>query len=146
MIAEIAVALLVSGLNIGLHAAMMPLLMAVHQRQLGRDVPRRTGPWLARIMVLTVTMLMAAHTVEVAVWAAAMRLVGALAEPDAAFYFAFVSYTTIGYGDYTPLKEWRLLGPFAGMNGVLLFGWSTALIFQILTAAYRKMSRGPDLS
>ena len=32
----------------------------------------------------------------------------------------------------TPLPKWRLLGPMTAMNGVLMFGWSTALIFEVL--------------
>ena len=36
------------------------------------------------------------------------------------------------YGDVTPLAKWRLLGPMTAMNGVLMFGWSTALIFEVL--------------
>jgi len=46
-------------------------------------------------------------------------------------YFAFVTYTTLG-GDVVPVEHWRLLGPFTAMNGVLLFGWSTAVIFEIM--------------
>ena len=46
--------------------------------------------------------------------------------------FAFVNYTTLGYGDVLPLDRWRLLGPMTAMNGVLMFGWSTALIFEVL--------------
>ena len=26
-------------------------------------------------------------------------------------YFAFVNYTTLGYGDVTPVQDWQLLGP-----------------------------------
>ncbi|MFX8597349.1 potassium channel family protein, partial [Acinetobacter baumannii] len=48
-------------------------------------------------------------------------------------YFAFVNYTTLGYGDVTPLQQWRLLGPMTAMNGVLLFGWSTAVIYAVLS-------------
>ena len=39
---------------------------------------------------------------------------------------------TLGYGDVTPVKRWNLLGPMTAMNGVLLFGWSTAVIFEVL--------------
>jgi hypothetical protein len=47
-------------------------------------------------------------------------------------YFAFVNYATLGYGDIVPVAEWHLLGPMASMNGILLFGWSTAVIFEVL--------------
>jgi hypothetical protein len=43
-----------------------------------------------------------------------------------------VNYTTLGYGDVVPLDRWRLLGPMTAMNGVLMFGWSAALIFAVL--------------
>jgi hypothetical protein len=45
------------------------------------------------------------------------------------------AYTTLGYGDVTPVERWRLLGPMTAMNGVLLFGWSTAVIFEVLRKA-----------
>ena len=47
-------------------------------------------------------------------------------------YFAFVNFTTLGYGDVLPVPDWRLLGPMTAMDGVLLFGWSTAVIFEVL--------------
>ena len=47
-------------------------------------------------------------------------------------YFAFVNYATLGYGDVTPVEGWRLLGPITAMNGALMFGWSTAVIFEVL--------------
>jgi hypothetical protein len=47
-------------------------------------------------------------------------------------YFAFVNYTTLGYGDLVPVERWRLIGPMTAMNGVLMFGWSTAVIFEVL--------------
>ena len=43
-----------------------------------------------------------------------------------------MNYTTLGYGDITPAKEWQLLGPLTAMNGILLFGWSTAVMFEVL--------------
>jgi hypothetical protein len=56
-------------------------------------------------------------------------------------YFAFVNYTTLGYGDVIPVPAWQLLGPMTAMNGVLLFGWSTAVIFEVLR---KIMMRDPD--
>jgi hypothetical protein len=41
-----------------------------------------------------------------------------------------------------PVERWRLLGPVTAMNGVLLFGWSTAVIFQVL---HRTMQQGWDV-
>ena len=66
------------------------------------------------------------------VWALAYAIVGVAPDDTDLIYFAFVNYTTLGYGDVTPVDRWNLLGPMTAMNGVLLFGWSTAVIFEVL--------------
>jgi hypothetical protein len=86
-------------------------------------------------MIATVALLMAAHLVEVGIWAAAYALAGATPPGTENLYFAFVNYTTLGYGDIVPVARWRLLGPLTAMNGVLLFGWSTAVIYHVLRAS-----------
>ena len=47
-------------------------------------------------------------------------------------YYSFVTLTTMGYGDITPVAGWRLTGPMTAMNGILMFGWSTAVLFEVL--------------
>ena len=85
---------------------------------------------------------MIAHTFEVIVWSLAYLIVGAVPAGSGLIYFAFVNYTTLGYGDIIPMPEWQLLGPMAAMNGILLFGWSTAVIFEVLR---RTLARDPNM-
>ena len=75
---------------------------------------------------------MVAHLTEVLVWSFAYTIVGVATPGTHLIYFAFVNYTTLGYGDVTPLERWQLLGPMTAMNGILMFGWSTAVIFEVL--------------
>jgi len=75
---------------------------------------------------------MVAHTVEVLIWALAYATVGAAPPGSDLLYFTFVNYTTLGYGDITPVAGWRLTGPMTAMNGILMFGWSTAVLFEVL--------------
>jgi len=84
------------------------------------------------VMVATAAALMVAHTLEVFVWAMAYAIVGAAPAGSDLLYFAFVNYTTLGYGDIMPVQGWRLTGPMTAMNGILLFGWSTAVLFEVL--------------
>jgi hypothetical protein len=87
---------------------------------------------LIGVMISTVSILMFAHAVEVDVRALEYGIVD-VTPPDAGrVYFAFVNCTTLGYCDIIPAKRWQLLGPITAMNGVLLFGWSTAVIFEVL--------------
>jgi hypothetical protein len=83
-------------------------------------------------MIPTVTIFMVAHTLEVIVWSLAYLIVAAAPAGADLVYFAFVNYTTLGYGDVIPVERWRLLGPITAMSGMLLFGWSTAVIFEVL--------------
>ena len=66
------------------------------------------------------------------VWSIAYAMVDAAPPGSDLAYFAFVNYTTLGYGDVLPVENWRLLGPITAMDGVLMFGWSTAVIFEVL--------------
>jgi hypothetical protein len=126
----------VSVCNIVIHALVMAAVVRVVQMTETKNTSR---PWLLLItvMVATVSVLMAAHAAEVIVWSLAYGLVDAAPAGTDLLYFAFVNYTTLGYGDVTPVARWRLLGPMTAMNGVLMFGWSTAVIFEVLRRTVR---------
>lgn len=125
----------VSLINIGIHALVMTIVVGVAQRA----AAKKTGHpslFLMAVMIPTVTVLMATHTVEVMVWSLAYWVFGAVPAGAERVYFAFVNYTTLGYGDIIPLERWRLLGPITATNGVLLFGWSTAVMFEVLRKSW----------
>jgi hypothetical protein len=86
-------------------------------------------------MIPIVSILMVTLTIEVIVWALAYWIVEAAPSGSNLVDFAFVNFTTLGYGDVVPVKRWLLLGPITAMNGFLLFGWSTAVIFAVLRKA-----------
>ena len=123
MLIQLLVGSLVSAIAIIVHA-----LATVGAISVARDAGRRHGTYprlhLMGVMVATVLVLMLAHTVEIVVWSLSYALVGAAPAGSDLLYFAFVNYTTLGYGDVTPVKAWQLLGPMAAMNGILMFGWS----------------------
>ena len=128
----------VSMINIAIHSLIMALVVRIAQLASAKE---RTHPalFLAAVMIPIVSVLMATHAAEVIVWTSAYAVLGAAPDGADLVYFAFVNYTTLGYGDIVPVASWRLLGPITAMNGVLLFGWSTAVIFEVLR---RTMERG----
>jgi hypothetical protein len=134
MLIQILAGILISMICIMIHA--MATIAAI---SVARAVGLRPAAWprlhLMAVMVATVVVLQAAHGTEIMVWALAYALVGAAPAGNDLLYFAFVNYTTLGYGDVTPVKAWQLLGPMAAMNGVLMFGWSTAVLFEVLLKA-----------
>ena len=126
----------VSILNIVIHAfAMTVVVQAVRMMGANANSPKQPVTFLIAVMLATVSILMVAHTSEVIVWSLAYAIVDAAPTGTDLVYFAFVNYTTLGYGDITHVKSWQLLGPITAMNGLLLFGWSTAVIFEVLRRA-----------
>jgi hypothetical protein len=130
--------------NIGIHAVVMTMVVDVARRVAAwnRGRPRS---WLVTIMVATVGILLVTHVVEVITWSLAYGMVGAAPPGSDLLDFAFVNYTTLGYGDVVPVARWRLLGPMTAMNGILLFGWSTAVIFEVLRNAMHIRHHPEDL-
>ena len=131
MTLQFLVGCVVSAVNIMIHA-----LVTVGGVGIARSAELRHTRWprsqLMAVMVATAAVLMVAHTLEVFVWALAYAIVGAAPADSDLLYFAFVNYTTLGYGDITPTQAWRLTGPMTAMNGILMFGWSTAVLFEVL--------------
>lgn len=133
MIMQFVVGGAASIFNIAIHALFMTVVIFVVQKQKARMVP---GVFtVARVMIAVAIVLMVAHTVEALVWALVYRLVGAVDLAHSLLYFALVNFATLGYGDITPVDDWKLLGPITSMNGILLFGWSTAVLFEVLREA-----------
>lgn len=130
----------VSLVNITIHALVMTMVVGVAQIASTRKI-LHPSLFLIAVMVPTVSVLMATHTLEVIVWSLTYSIVDAAPAGANLLYFAFVNYTTLGYGDIVPVEQWRLLGPMTAMNGVLLFGWSTAVIFEVLRKALALLQR-----
>jgi hypothetical protein len=92
------------------------------------------GGHVSRILAIggVVFVLSIVSVLESGVWAAFYLAVGAISDVNEALYFSLVTFTTLGYGDVTLSEEWRLVGAFQAANGIIIFGWTTALIVALL--------------
>ena len=91
-------------------------------------------PSYARNFVLlqgVAALMLLVHLVNIALWAWLFCLCGEFSEFEAAYYHSAVNYSSLGYGDIVMSKQWRLLGPLETVNGMMMFGISTALILAI---------------
>ena len=88
--------------------------------------------------------LFLATILEVWVWATLYLVLGAFGSVEEAAYFSTVTFTTLGYGDITLDETWRLLSSFEAANGLLMFGWSTALVFVAVQWVYERDHKSPD--
>lgn len=127
-------------INITIHALVMTMVVRIAKSASTKKISHPSLSLIA-VMIPTVSVLMVTHALEVIVWSLAYSIVDAAPTDANLVYFAFVNYTTLGYGDVVPVERWRLLGPMTAMNGVLLFGWSTAVIFEVLRKALALQQR-----
>ena len=66
-----------------------------------------------------------------------------LTDSHTAFYFSMVTYTTLGYGDVVLTGDWRVLSAIQAATGVIIFGWTTALIYYFIQRIFKSShSRG----
>jgi len=105
-------------------------------------------PWSARramaILVSSAIIVVALHAIEIMVWAAAYQMIlpaDELATFEEAVYFSFVTFTTLGYGDITLSEGYRLLSGIEALNGIILVGWTTAMIFSVVQHVWRGLTK-----
>ena len=90
------------------------------------------------LAVLTVWMSLAIF-LEAGLWALLYLinpLITTLPDLETAFYFSMVTFTTLGFGDVVLTGQWRTLASIQAANGVIIFGWTTALIFYFIQHIY----------
>jgi hypothetical protein len=135
---------LVSFLNFGIHALVTGLIVEATRRTAART--DHLHAFLRMIALLTVTMigLMCAHVGEIGVWAIYYHVSDSMPSNIDAFYFAFENYTALGYGNPVPPEGKRLIGPITALNGLLLIGWSVAIIFEVMRMAEVQVGRLTD--
>lgn len=88
-----------------------------------------------KILSYSAVFLMILHYIDIAIWAVVYLVIPQLkqlANWEEAMYFSTVTYTTLGYGDITLSPVWRIMSGFEAMNGILMFGWSTAMFFSVV--------------
>jgi len=93
-------------------------------------------------MVSLVGGLLVTHLAEMAIWAMVYWWWAMLPDFETAAYYSSTSYTTVGYGDVVLPSKWRMLGPVEASVGVLMLGWSTAVIVAIVQKVFRDGVKG----
>jgi hypothetical protein len=95
----------------------------------------------------TAVVLVVLHAVQIVLWSLAYLFLlpsTVLNTFEEATYFSFVTFTTLGYGDITLTGEWRIMSGIEALNGILLVGWSTAMVFTIVQRMWHDMSEESD--
>jgi hypothetical protein len=94
-------------------------------------------------MVMGGTALLATllHGIEGAIWALAYRFLGALPNFRTAMLYSISAMTAYGHANLYLQEHWQLMGALEALNGMLLFGLTTAFLFAMIQRAWPLGSR-----
>ncbi len=139
MMTQLLISCFMIGLTVIIHAIALDRLVMLLEK-IGPTCFRYFKKhWEIPLMVITVLTVFLTHVVQIWLWAFLYLYLepDILPDLDSALYFSTSSFTTVGFGDVYLDKEWRLLSSFEAANGFILFGWSTAFIFEIIRKLYK---------
>ncbi len=86
----------------------------------------------AIVVSATVLILTALHGLEATAWAAAYVRLGASPNARTAMLYSMSAMTTYGHANIYLEEHWRLMGAMEALNGMILFGLTTAFLFGVL--------------
>ena len=102
-----------------------------------------TNGVIIKVLLMSMMFFTLIHALHSLVWASCYYLIpqtsGQFESFSEALYFSMVTFTTLGYGDISLISDWRLLSGFEAINGIMLIGWSTAMMYSLIQNIYRKI-------
>ena len=101
--------------------------------QLERLADRRRFTFVfALVMGVTVLLITVLHGIEAAVYGVAYLVVGALPDAKTAMLYSLSAMTTYGHASIYLEPHWQMLGAIESLNGVMLFGLTTAALYSVM--------------
>ena len=101
-----------------------------------------------RLLILTSLFLLLLNCSQAILWALMYFYIPNITgfeSLEKAIYFSLVTFTTLGYGDITIQTDFRILSGIEAMNGILLIGWSTTLMYSAMQAIWKKTWKNDQL-
>jgi len=83
----------------------------------------------------------ALHAIEAAARAGAYRVLGALPDSKSAMLYSLSAMTTYGHANIFLEPHWQMMGALEALNGMLLFGLTTAFLFAMIQEVWPVGSR-----
>ena len=129
-------------LTVVIHVFGLALINDGVVRTLLRTSRRRVFiPMFAVIMAAAVLLATALHAIEAAAWAGAYLLLGALPDSKSAMLYSLNAMTTYGHESVSLEAHWQMMGALESLNGMLLFGLTTAFLFAMIQEVWQSHHR-----
>jgi hypothetical protein len=129
-------------LTVVIHVCGLALISERVVDALSESVDRRRF-MLKFAVVMAGTALLATilHGIEGVIWAVAYRLLDALPDNRTAMLYSLSAMTTYGHANLFLKDRWQLMGALEALDGMLLFGLTTAFLFAMIQRVWPLGSR-----
>ena len=135
MLLNMAIAALLMVITTGIHASGMLLVVRVVLSDKAQIRHHRQRMHLFSVAGVVLLMFLVS-VFEVMVWSVTYLWLDAFENFERATYFSMVTFTTLGYGEIVLDEQWRLLASFEAANGIIMFGWTTAIVLAVVQRIY----------
>jgi hypothetical protein len=105
---------------------------------------RHAPQFLIGLISVVGLLLAALHGIEALLWAAAYWWLGALDSTADAILYSIDSISTRGASGLVLERQWRMMGALEAVDGMLLFGISTAYLFAVMQTYWPLLTRRQD--
>jgi hypothetical protein len=120
-------------INVVLHVAGLDLINGAVLRVIKRVRHHRNFTPLFGLVIGIATLLTTLlHALEAAVWACVYLALHAVPDGKSALLYSLNAITTYGHSDLYLTPRWQLMGSLEALNGMLLFGLTTAFLYGVL--------------
>ena len=124
-------------LTVVIHVFGLGLINERVVRALSRSMDRgRMVPLFALVMGVAVLLVTGLHGIEGVAWAAAYRFLGAVPDAKSAMLYSLNAMTTYGHESVSLAPHWQLMGALEALNGMMLFGLTTAFLFSVIQGVW----------
>lgn len=123
---------------VAIQCIVVSIMLRALYRIEGRGLIRTTELGASIILAVVMLIMVGGNFVQMAIWALVFVNLGEFTDFATAFYHSTVNFATLGYGDIVMSEKRRLLGALEAVNGVLMIGLSTSVLFTILSALMQR--------
>jgi hypothetical protein len=96
------------------------------------DKHRRFLFVFALAMGVTTLLVTVLHATEAGLWAGVYWILGALPDGKSSLLYSLSAITSYGHEPVYLAEHWRLMGALEALNGMILFGLTTAFLFATI--------------
>lgn len=126
------------------HATGLGLISRGVSRVVAVTASHRNLPlYFSLIMGVATLLATLLHAAEASLWAFTFWVLDAIPNGRLALLYSLNAITSYGHTDVHLATHWQLMGAIEALNGLLLFGLSTAFLYGVVRRAWPVESQAP---